>query len=138
MVPAASPGSALPISGRCHLPGASLQTLSWLFPMTFWDGGCWHWVPSMGIVWVGLLIAGQAPTGLCKELLLVLTIPRARSPLISFLLPQGEELSEANVRLSLLEKKLDSASKDADDRVEKIQTKLDETQTLLKKKEKYV
>ncbi|XP_075004375.1 dynactin subunit 1 isoform X2 [Calonectris borealis] len=49
---------------------------------------------------------------------------------------KGEELSEANVRLSLLEKKLDSASKDADDRVEKIQTKLDETQTLLKKKEK--
>ncbi|XP_009992820.1 PREDICTED: dynactin subunit 1, partial [Chaetura pelagica] len=48
---------------------------------------------------------------------------------------KGEELSEANVRLSLLEKKLDSASKDADDRVEKIQTKLDETQTLLKKKE---
>lgn len=50
---------------------------------------------------------------------------------------QGEELSEANVRLSLLEKKLDSSSKDADERVEKIQTKLDETQTLLKKKEKY-
>ncbi|XP_030419806.1 dynactin subunit 1 isoform X11 [Gopherus evgoodei] len=49
---------------------------------------------------------------------------------------KGEELSEANVRLSLLEKKLDSASKDADDRVEKIQTKLDETQALLKKKEK--
>ncbi|XP_030046809.1 dynactin subunit 1 [Microcaecilia unicolor] len=49
---------------------------------------------------------------------------------------KGEELSEANVRLSLLEKKLDSASKDADDRVEKIQTKLDETQVLLKKKEK--
>uniref|UniRef100_A0A8C8S830 Dynactin subunit 1 n=1 Tax=Pelusios castaneus TaxID=367368 RepID=A0A8C8S830_9SAUR len=49
---------------------------------------------------------------------------------------KGEELSEANVRLSLLEKKLDSASKDADDRVEKIQTKLDETQALLRKKEK--
>ncbi|XP_030048404.1 dynactin subunit 1-like [Microcaecilia unicolor] len=49
---------------------------------------------------------------------------------------KGEELSEAHVRLSLLEKKLDSASKDADDRVEKIQTKLDETQVLLKKKEK--
>uniref|UniRef100_A0A3Q3XRG0 Dynein associated protein domain-containing protein n=1 Tax=Mola mola TaxID=94237 RepID=A0A3Q3XRG0_MOLML len=49
---------------------------------------------------------------------------------------QGEELSEANVRLSLLEKKLDSSSKDADERVEKIQTRLDETQTLLKKKEK--
>uniref|UniRef100_A0A8C4RXS1 Dynactin subunit 1 n=1 Tax=Erpetoichthys calabaricus TaxID=27687 RepID=A0A8C4RXS1_ERPCA len=49
---------------------------------------------------------------------------------------KGEELSEANVRLSLLEKKLDSSSKDADERVERIQTKLDETQTLLKKKEK--
>ncbi|CAI9570716.1 unnamed protein product [Staurois parvus] len=49
---------------------------------------------------------------------------------------KGEELSEANVRLSLLEKKLDSASKEADDRVEKIQTKLDETQAVLKKKEK--
>lgn len=49
---------------------------------------------------------------------------------------KGEELSEANVRLSLLEKKLDSASKEADDRVEKIQTKLEETQSLLKKKEK--
>uniref|UniRef100_A0A672LM51 Dynactin subunit 1 n=1 Tax=Sinocyclocheilus grahami TaxID=75366 RepID=A0A672LM51_SINGR len=49
---------------------------------------------------------------------------------------KGEELSEANVRLSLLEKKLDSASKDADERVEKIQTVLDETVSLLKKKEK--
>ncbi|XP_068194205.1 dynactin subunit 1 isoform X2 [Antennarius striatus] len=49
---------------------------------------------------------------------------------------KGEELSEANVRLSLLEKKLDSSSKDADERVEKIQTRLDEVQTLLKKKEK--
>lgn len=50
--------------------------------------------------------------------------------------PQGEELSEANVRLSLLEKKLDSSSKDADERVEKIQIQLDEAQTLLKKKER--
>ncbi|XP_046723728.1 dynactin subunit 1 isoform X3 [Silurus meridionalis] len=49
---------------------------------------------------------------------------------------KGEELSEANVRLSLLEKKLDSSSKDADERVEKIQTILDETQAILKKKEK--
>uniref|UniRef100_A0AAY4B7T7 Dynactin subunit 1 n=1 Tax=Denticeps clupeoides TaxID=299321 RepID=A0AAY4B7T7_9TELE len=49
---------------------------------------------------------------------------------------KGEELSEANVRLSLLEKKLDSSSKDADERVEKIQIQLDETQILLKKKEK--
>ncbi|XP_066488819.1 dynactin subunit 1 isoform X3 [Tiliqua scincoides] len=49
---------------------------------------------------------------------------------------KGEELSEANVRLSLLERKLDSSSKDADDRVEKIQNRLEETQALLKKKEK--
>uniref|UniRef100_A0A8C1ME20 Dynactin subunit 1 n=1 Tax=Cyprinus carpio TaxID=7962 RepID=A0A8C1ME20_CYPCA len=47
-----------------------------------------------------------------------------------------EELSEASVRLSLLEKKLDTSTKDADERVEKIQTKLDEALTLLKKKEK--
>lgn len=49
---------------------------------------------------------------------------------------QGEELSEANVRLSLLEKKLDSAAKDADERIEKVQTRLEETQSLLRKKEK--
>uniref|UniRef100_A0A665VF35 Dynactin subunit 1 n=1 Tax=Echeneis naucrates TaxID=173247 RepID=A0A665VF35_ECHNA len=49
---------------------------------------------------------------------------------------KGEELSEANVRLSLLEKKLDTSTKDADERVEKIQTKLDENLSLLKKKEK--
>uniref|UniRef100_A0A8C8JKA0 Dynactin subunit 1 n=1 Tax=Oncorhynchus tshawytscha TaxID=74940 RepID=A0A8C8JKA0_ONCTS len=49
---------------------------------------------------------------------------------------KGEELSEAHVRLSLLEKKLDTSTKDADERVEKIQTKLDETLALLKKKEK--
>lgn len=49
---------------------------------------------------------------------------------------KGEELSEASVRLSLLEKKLDTSTKDADERVEKIQTRLDETLTVLKKKEK--
>ncbi|XP_048827520.1 dynactin subunit 1-like isoform X2 [Brienomyrus brachyistius] len=49
---------------------------------------------------------------------------------------KGEELSEASVRLSLLEKKLDSSSKDADERVEKIQTKLEDAQSVLKKKEK--
>ncbi|XP_059515364.1 dynactin subunit 1 isoform X1 [Myotis daubentonii] len=49
---------------------------------------------------------------------------------------KGEELSEANVRLSLLEKKLDSAAKDADERIEKVQTLLEETQALLRKKEK--
>ncbi|XP_019123458.2 dynactin subunit 1 isoform X2 [Larimichthys crocea] len=49
---------------------------------------------------------------------------------------KGEELSEASVRLSLLEKKLDTSTKDADERVEKIQTKLDENLAMLKKKEK--
>ncbi|OWK06372.1 hypothetical protein Celaphus_00011895 [Cervus elaphus hippelaphus] len=49
---------------------------------------------------------------------------------------KGEGLSEANVRLSLLEKKLDSAAKDADERIEKVQTRLEETQTLLRKEEK--
>ncbi|XP_047194745.1 dynactin subunit 1 isoform X9 [Hippoglossus stenolepis] len=49
---------------------------------------------------------------------------------------KGEELSEANVRLSLLEKKLDTSTKDADERVEKIQTKLSDNLSLLKKKEK--
>uniref|UniRef100_A0A8C5H8N1 Dynactin subunit 1 n=2 Tax=Gouania willdenowi TaxID=441366 RepID=A0A8C5H8N1_GOUWI len=49
---------------------------------------------------------------------------------------KGEELSEANVRLSLLEKKLDTSTKDADERVEKIQTRLDENIAVLKKKEK--
>ncbi|XP_034424525.1 dynactin subunit 1-like isoform X3 [Hippoglossus hippoglossus] len=49
---------------------------------------------------------------------------------------KGEELSEANVRLSLLEKKLDTSTKDADERVEKIQTKLSDNLALLKKKEK--
>uniref|UniRef100_H3CNJ1 Dynactin subunit 1 n=1 Tax=Tetraodon nigroviridis TaxID=99883 RepID=H3CNJ1_TETNG len=49
---------------------------------------------------------------------------------------KGEELSEASVRLSLLEKKLDTSTKDADERVEKIQTRLDENLALLKKKEK--
>uniref|UniRef100_A0A8C5FJY9 Dynactin subunit 1 n=1 Tax=Gadus morhua TaxID=8049 RepID=A0A8C5FJY9_GADMO len=49
---------------------------------------------------------------------------------------KGEELSEASVRLSLLEKKLDTSTRDADERVERIQTKLDDTHSLLKKKEK--
>uniref|UniRef100_A0AAV2KP37 Dynactin subunit 1 n=1 Tax=Knipowitschia caucasica TaxID=637954 RepID=A0AAV2KP37_KNICA len=49
---------------------------------------------------------------------------------------KGEELSEASVRLSLLEKKLDTSTRDADDRVEKIQTRLDDHMVLLKKKEK--
>ncbi|CAL8241564.1 unnamed protein product [Merluccius merluccius] len=49
---------------------------------------------------------------------------------------KGEELSEASVRLSLLEKKLDTSTKDADERVERIQTRLDDTHSSLKKKEK--
>ncbi|XP_049640290.1 dynactin subunit 1 isoform X3 [Suncus etruscus] len=49
---------------------------------------------------------------------------------------KGEELSEANVRLSLLERKLDSAAKDADERMERVQARLTETQALLRKKEK--
>lgn len=97
-------------AGRCCPPDLA-PTVSWGA-----QGGSWEllWVPAVGAGNLG------APW----------------SSLIPSLLLQGEELSEANVRLSLLEKKLDSASKDADDRVEKIQTKLDETQTLLKKKEK--
>ncbi|XP_046908043.1 LOW QUALITY PROTEIN: dynactin subunit 1-like [Hypomesus transpacificus] len=49
---------------------------------------------------------------------------------------KGEELSEAHVRLSLLERKLDTSTRDADERVEKIQTRLDDSLALLKKKEK--
>ncbi|XP_077586851.1 dynactin subunit 1-like isoform X2 [Stigmatopora nigra] len=49
---------------------------------------------------------------------------------------KGEELSEAIIRLSLLEKKLDSSAKDADERAETIQTMLDEAHQLLRKKEK--
>ncbi|XP_069779442.1 dynactin subunit 1-like isoform X2 [Narcine bancroftii] len=49
---------------------------------------------------------------------------------------KGEELSEASVRLSLLDKKLDCASREADERVEKVQARLEEVQSLLRKKEK--
>ncbi len=49
-------------------------------------------------------------------------------------LGRGTERGQCSSQL--LEKKLDSASKDADERVEKIQTVLDETISLLKKKEK--
>lgn len=51
---------------------------------------------------------------------------------------QQEELSEQQVRLGLMEKKLENASKEADDRVEKIQRKLDEANVQFKKKEKLV
>ena len=51
---------------------------------------------------------------------------------------QQEEVSEHQVRVSLIEKKLDNATKEGDDRVDKIQTKLDEAHMALKKKEKWV
>ena len=51
---------------------------------------------------------------------------------------QQEELSEQQVRVGLIEKKLENANKDADDRVDKIQRKLDEANMQFKKKEKYV
>ena len=42
------------------------------------------------------------------------------------------------VRIGLIERKLDNATKDGDDRVEKTQRKADELQNQLKKKEKWV
>lgn len=47
-----------------------------------------------------------------------------------------EEFSEQQVRMTLVEKKLDNATKDGDERVEKMQRKLDEIQLQMKKKEK--
>jgi dynactin 1 len=47
-----------------------------------------------------------------------------------------EELSEQQVRMSLLEKKLENAGRDSDDRVDKLQRKLDEANIQLKQKEK--
>nr|KAG5688665.1 hypothetical protein BaRGS_033803 [Batillaria attramentaria] len=47
-----------------------------------------------------------------------------------------EELSEQQVRVGLIEKKLENANKDADDRVDRIQRKLDEANVQFKKKEK--
>ena len=49
-----------------------------------------------------------------------------------------EEMSEYQIRIGLLEKKLENAGKDSDDRVEKMQHKLDEATIQLKKKEKYL
>lgn len=45
-------------------------------------------------------------------------------------------MSEQMIRIGLVEKKLENNSKDGDDRVEKIQRKLDEANLQLKKKEK--
>ena len=50
---------------------------------------------------------------------------------------QQEELSEQQVRVGLIEKKLENANKEADERVDKIQRKLDEANLQFKKKEKY-
>ena len=41
------------------------------------------------------------------------------------------------MKLSLLEKKLDSAAKDAEERIQKVQTWLEETQTLLRKEKEF-
>ncbi|XP_014675205.1 PREDICTED: dynactin subunit 1-like [Priapulus caudatus] len=49
---------------------------------------------------------------------------------------RAEEVSELNVRIGLAEKKLENASKDGDERAAKVQRKLDEAVTALKKKEK--
>jgi dynactin 1 len=51
---------------------------------------------------------------------------------------QQEELSEQQVRIGLVEKKLETASKDAEDKVDNVQRKLEDAQNLLRKKEKYV
>jgi len=51
-------------------------------------------------------------------------------------LVQEDELSEQQIRIGLIEKRLDNATKDADDRVDKIQQKLDEASFELKRKEK--
>ncbi|XP_076460999.1 dynactin subunit 1-like isoform X2 [Babylonia areolata] len=47
-----------------------------------------------------------------------------------------EEISEQQVRVGLIEKKLENANKEADERVDKIQRKLDEASVQFKKKEK--
>ncbi len=49
---------------------------------------------------------------------------------------QQEELSEQQVRVGLLEKKVENANKDSEDKVEKVQQKLEDASLLLKKKEK--
>ncbi|CAD5123348.1 DgyrCDS11706 [Dimorphilus gyrociliatus] len=47
-----------------------------------------------------------------------------------------EEISENNVRISLLEKKVESASREADDRADKLQLKVDEMTMKMRQKEK--
>jgi len=50
---------------------------------------------------------------------------------------QEDELSEQQIRLGLVEKRLENATKDADDRVDNIQQKLDDTNFEIKRKDKY-
>jgi dynactin 1 len=45
-------------------------------------------------------------------------------------------MSEIQVRLSTAEKKLENASRDADEKIDKVQRRLDEATQQLKKKEK--
>ena len=49
---------------------------------------------------------------------------------------QQEEVSEMQVRIGLLEKKLENATKDGDSKMEKLQRKHDELLAQLRKKEK--
>ena len=49
---------------------------------------------------------------------------------------QEDDLSEHQIRVGLAEKRLDNATKEADDRVDKIQHKLDEVNFELKRKDK--
>jgi len=51
---------------------------------------------------------------------------------------QQEEVSEAGVRVSLVEKKLETASRDGDERVDIIQRQLDDALNNMRKKEKWV
>ena len=49
---------------------------------------------------------------------------------------QQEEISEQQVRVGLIEKKLESATKDSDEKVDTIQNKFEDAQNQLKRKEK--
>lgn len=51
---------------------------------------------------------------------------------------QQEELSEQQIRISLVEKKLDNKNREGEEELAKLQRKLDESALQLKKKEKYV
>jgi len=58
--------------------------------------------------------------------------------MLAVVVSQEDELSEQQIRVGLIEKRLDNATKEADDRVDKIQHKLDEANFELKRKEKSV